>query len=173
MLVIVVLSVGALGFVIASMIRSIRNERSRGRSIWREFGLGLALMFLFFATWIGQGFAEWQTYTDEQHAHGEPVTAGDFAAQFSQSTLENWQSEFLQLFAFVSLAGLYIHKGSAESKDSDEKLEASLRRIEEALGTLPANAPSAPGEEWKLPDSQLDLQDRADAVEAAVSRRAT
>ena len=94
-------------------------------------------MILFFATWIGQGISEWQTYTDEQRAHGEPTSAGDFVSEFSQSTLENWQSEFLQLFAFVSLAALYVHKGSAESKDTDEKVEASLRRIEERLGTLP------------------------------------
>jgi hypothetical protein len=46
----------------------------------------------------------------------------------AQSTLENWPSEFLQLFAFVVLAALYIHKRSSESKDGTEKLEASLRR---------------------------------------------
>src|SRR5215213_2879989 len=142
---VVLLSFAALGFVVVSMIRSIRNEHSAGKSIWREFGLGIALMILFFATWFAQGVAEWQTYTDEQRAHNESVTAGDFASEFAQSTLENWQSEFLQLFAFVSLAALYVHKGSAESKDSDEKVEASLRRIEDHLGTVPEHekAPEA------------------------------
>lgn len=57
------------------------------------------------------------------------------------------------------LAALYIHKGSAESKDSDEKLEASLRRIEEKLGTLPDDAPTKKGERWKLPDTPLQLVD--------------
>jgi hypothetical protein len=152
MLVLVVLALGSLLFVILSMARAIQNERTRGKSVWREFGLGIVLMLLFFATWIGQGFAEWQTYTDEQRAHGEAATAGDFASQFAQSTLENWQSEFLQLFAFVSLAGLYIFKGSAESKDSDEKVEASLRRIEEHLGTLPPETQAADAD-WKLPDA--------------------
>jgi hypothetical protein len=85
------------------------------------------------------------------------VKAGDFFATFAQSTLENWQSEFLQLFAFVVLAALLVHKGSA-AKDSDEKLEASLRRIEEHLGTLPADAPAAKPESWKLPDTPLQLQ---------------
>jgi hypothetical protein len=54
-----------------------------------------------------------------------------------------------------SLAALYIHKGSAESKDSDEKVEASLRRIEQHLGTLPGDAPRANGERWQLPDTPL------------------
>ena len=37
----------------------------------------------------------------------------------------------------------------------DEKLEASLRRIEEHLGTLPASAPNG-DESWKLPETPLE-----------------
>jgi hypothetical protein len=152
MLAALVASLGALAFVIYSMVKSIRNERTQGKSVWREFGLGIALMALFFVTWIAHGVSEWQVYTDEQKAHGESTEVGDFVNEFSASTLENWQSEFLQLFAFVSLAALYVYKGSAESKDSDEKMEASLRRIEERLGTLPNQAPHANGDAGKLPD---------------------
>jgi hypothetical protein len=158
MLVAIVLAVAALLFVIWSMLRSIRDERTGDRSIAREFGLSLALASLFLATWLAQGIAEWQTFTDEQREHGQAVTAGDFVAKFAQSTLENWQSEFLQLFAFVVLAALYIHKGSSESKEGTEKLEAALRRIEEHLGTLPDNAPKKKAESWKLPDTPLEMQ---------------
>jgi membrane protease YdiL (CAAX protease family) len=153
MLAVVILSLGALLFVIFTLIRSILNERTAGRSVWREFSLGLCLMVLFFATWLGQGISQWQTYTDEQHAHGESVEVGGFISEFGQSTLENWQSEFLQLFAFVVLAALYVHKGSAESKDSDEKIEAALRRIEESLGTLPDAAPQG-DRSSRLPDPE-------------------
>ena len=59
----------------------------------------------------------------------------------------------------VTLAALYIHKGSSESKEGDEKLEASLRRIETRLGTLPDDAPSEAGEGWRLPDSPLEVED--------------
>ena len=53
---------------------------------------------------------------------------------------------------------MYIHKGSAESKDGTEKLEASLRRIEEHFGTLPDDAaPAEKSESWKLPHSPLEL----------------
>jgi hypothetical protein len=55
--------------------------------------------------------------------------------QFGRSTFENWQSEFLQLFSFVVLSALLIHRGSAESKDSDERLEEKIddivRRLDE------------------------------------------
>jgi hypothetical protein len=151
MLAVIIVSLGGLLFVIATLVRSIQNEHSAGHSIWREFSLGLALMILFLVTWVGHGIAQWQTYTDEQHAHGESVEVGGFVSEFAHSTLENWQSEFLQLFAFVVLAALYVHKGSAESKDSDEKVEASLRRIEERLGTLPDDAPREPDGRSQLP----------------------
>jgi hypothetical protein len=163
MVVATALALAALLFVILSMVRSISNERSGDRSVWREFGLGLSLMILFFGTWVAQGIAQWQTYTDEQLEHGESTQAGDFFSEFAHSTLENWQSEFLQLFAFVVLAALYIHKGSAESKDGDEKLEASLRRIEEKLGTLPDDAPTKQEERWQLPETSLNVDDEVRA----------
>jgi hypothetical protein len=159
MLLVTLIVVGTLGFLILATARSIQTQRTQGRSIWREFALGLVLMILFLVTWVAQGVAQWQVFTDEQHSHGETPELGDFAGEFAQSTLENWQSEFLQLFSFVTLAALYIHKGSAESKDSDEKLEASLRRIEEHLGTLPSNAPRDPDERWQLPHTPLDVAD--------------
>jgi hypothetical protein len=98
-------------------------------------------------------------FTDEQLAHDEAPKIGDFVSTFAQSTLENWQSEFLQLFSFVVLAALYIHKGSAESKDGEEKIEAALRRIEEHLGTLPPTTPTEPGEQWQLAETPLEAKD--------------
>jgi purine-cytosine permease-like protein len=157
MVLVMVLTFCTLAFLVFSMVRSIHNERSHERSVWREFSLGLSLMIVFFLTWVAQGIAEWQVFTDEQRAHGESTEVGDFVSVFAQSTLENWQSEFLQLFSFVVLAALYIHKGSAESKDGEERLEAALRRIEEHLGTLPDDAPNGESESWKLPDTPLKL----------------
>ena len=160
MLVVTLIVAATLLFLIFATARSIQTQRTEGRSIWREFALGLILMILFFVTWLGQGIAQWQKFTDEERAHGETPEVGDFVSDFGQSTLENWQSEFLQLFSFVTLAALYIHKGSAESKDSDEKVEASLRRIEEHLGTLPPTAPREPAESWQLPHTPLEVDDR-------------
>jgi hypothetical protein len=160
MAVVVLVTVATLVLLMFSLVRSIRDERTRGRSVWREFGLGLALMILFFTTWAAHLIAEWQVFTDQAASHGSRPKLGDFVAEFAQSTLENWQSEFLQLFSFVVLAALFIHKGSAESKDGEQNLEASLRRIEEHLGTLPPSAPTEAGEHWKLPATPLEAHDR-------------
>jgi hypothetical protein len=159
MLVVIALTVGTLVVLTVSMVRSIRDERTPGRSLWREFALSMVLGILFVSTWIAHLISQWQTFTDEQLSHGEEPQIGDFAAEFAQSTLENWQSEFLQLFSFVVLAALYIHKGSGESKDGDENVEASLRRIEHHLGTLPDTAPSEEGQEWRLPETPLEVED--------------
>ena len=124
-------------YLVGSMVRSIQDEKrtSGVRKTWKNFGLSLAFCILFLLSWAAQGIAQWQTFTDEQRSHGEAVEIGDFASEFSQSTLENWQSEFLQLFSFVVLSALLIHRGSAESKDSDDRMEEALKRIEDKLGT--------------------------------------
>ncbi len=128
---------GSLIWLIAAMVRSIQNEKKSSgvRKTFANFGLSIVLMVLFFASWFAQGVAQWQTFVDDQREHNQPVEVGDFIAHFSQSTLENWQSEFLQLFSFVVLAAMYIHRGSAESKDSDDRMEAALQRIEQKIGT--------------------------------------
>jgi hypothetical protein len=135
---VVILVVGAVtAYLVGTLIRSIQNERKTSMRLWKNFGLSLGFCALFFITWGAQGLAQWQEFTDEQREHNEPVEVGDFVASFSQSTLENWQSEFLQLFSFTVMSAVLIHKGSAESKDSDDRIEAALKRIEDKLGTEP------------------------------------
>jgi hypothetical protein len=148
----IALAVISLLWVLWAMVRSIRDERTQGRSVWRDFSLSISLMVLFFASWISHGLAEWTTFKQQQEEHKQPVVVKEFVAEFTQSSMENWQSEFLQLFSFVTLAALYIHKGSAESKDGDEKMEAALRRIEEKLGSLTKDAPTGE-DDWKLPEA--------------------
>lgn len=124
-------------YLIGNMVRSIQDEKRQSRTThtWRNFGLSIAFCILFLVSWAGHGVAQWQVFTDEQREHGQPVEVGDFTSDFAQATLENWQSEFLQLFSFVVMSALLIHKGSAESKDSDDRMEEALKRIERKLGT--------------------------------------
>lgn len=43
-----------------------------------------------------------------------------------RDTLENWQSEFLQLLWQVGGLALFLYVGSPQSKESDERMEAKL-----------------------------------------------
>ena len=128
---------GITVYLIGAMVRSIRNEKQTSMKLWKNFGLSLGFCGLFLLSWIAQGAAEWQRFTDEQRAHNQQPEMGDFVTEFSQSTLENWQSEFLQLFSFTVMSATLIHKGSAESRDSDDGIQAALKRIEDKLGTEP------------------------------------
>jgi hypothetical protein len=129
---------GVAGYLVWAMIDAIRTERRRSgvRKLWTNFGLSLTFCGLFLVSWIAQGFAEWGTYRSEQVAHGALPTLGGFLVAFGQSTLENWQSEFLQLFSFVVVSAVLIHRGSAESKDSDERIEQQLKDVIARLEAL-------------------------------------
>ena len=129
--------VGITVYLVGAMIRSIRNEKQTRMKLWKNFGLSLGFCALFLLSWIAQGAAEWQRFTDEQRDHNQQPEIGDFVTEFSQSTLENWQSEFLQLFSFTVMSATLIHKGSAESRDSDDAIQSALKRIEDKLGTEP------------------------------------
>ena len=139
MALVIVVVVGVTAYLVGTLARSIQNEKSTSMKLWKNFGLSLGFCLLFFVTWLGQGIAQWQRFTDEQREHKEPVEIADFMSDFGASTLENWQSEFLQLFSFTIMAAIFIHKGSAESKDSADRVEAALKRIEEKLDTEPTS----------------------------------
>jgi hypothetical protein len=130
-----VVLVGIAGYLFSTMIASILKEdrSSRSRRVWSNFGLSIALAILFLVSWAGHAVAEWGAYRHEQQAHGEPAEISGYLVQFGRATLENWQSEFLQLFSFVVLAAILIHRGSAESRDSDDRIEGQLDEITKRL----------------------------------------
>jgi uncharacterized protein DUF6766 len=134
-IVLVLAMAGTAGWLVWAMFRSIQQERrSSGVSkLWPNFGLGIVLAILFFGTWAFHGVAQWQVFEEEQRVHNQPIEVSDFIHEFSESTLENWQSEFLQLFSFVVLSALYLHRGSAESRDSEDRMEEMLKEIKKKL----------------------------------------
>jgi len=101
--------------------------------LWRDYNLSIVLVGLFLLSWIAQGVFQWQEYLSQAEMHQQAVLVSDFINEFLAATFENWQSEFLQLFTMVALTAVLIHKGSAESKDSNEEMQASLNRIERKL----------------------------------------
>ena len=91
----------------------------------RENSLTLVTFGLFFVTFIvGQSLAGQRIYNEEQREHGdEPVSYTEYVRtpHFGEATFENWESEFLQMGAYVLLTVWLRQKGSSESKKIDEK----------------------------------------------------
>ena len=106
----------------------------------RDHGLGIFFLSAFLAAWLGQLVTQWFQYASEQKSHREPAHfwSADFWYAFGQSTLENWQSEFLQVATFVIAAAYLVYKGSSESPDGEERLEAKLDALLEHAGLDPA-----------------------------------
>ena len=87
--------------------------------MWRNCGLSIVLVALFVGTFAGQAISGWVEHNETERQHGgEGVTFGRYlgTGHFWEATGENWESEFLQMAAFVLLTTFLYQKGSAESK---------------------------------------------------------
>jgi hypothetical protein len=106
---------------------------------WRDYGLSIALFSLFLVSFVIHTGAGWMQYSAEQSSHNQPAEVfGDdgYVWYWLEWTLQNWQSEFLELGVIVVLSSVLIHKGSAESKDSDDEIKQLLTSIEGKLDKL-------------------------------------
>jgi hypothetical protein len=77
----------------------------------------MALVFL--GSWFAQSVTGLTAYNQEQHDHGDPrLSWWSYvgSAQFWESTLQNWQSEFLAVGSFAVLVVYLRQRGSPESK---------------------------------------------------------
>jgi hypothetical protein len=109
------------------------------RRFVRNYSLSLVLAALFLGAWVLQTVLGWYEFKAEQVEHGQAAAwfgAEGYIWNWGRATFENWQSEFLQLLTFVVLTSVLIHKGSHESKDSDERLQAAVDRIEHRLAAM-------------------------------------
>ena len=109
------------------------------RRFVRDNGLSLFFLALFLLALAGQSIAGYNLYNQEQVAHEAP-TIGYLrylvSSDFGANVLENWQSEFLQVFVFIVLTTFLVHRRSHESPDTDYETEAALRRIEAKVDEL-------------------------------------
>lgn len=93
------------------------------RSFLREHSLTLVFGGLFLAALVGQFFAGHADYNERQAALGQPLlTLGSylFSADFLVDVVENWQSEYLQFFLYVTATVWLIQRGSTESKPAEK-----------------------------------------------------
>ena len=106
----------------AETIPDTQPARSGVRRFLWENGLSLTFLLLFVGFWFGQSLTGMYEHNQTQAEHGEvTVTYWQYlrTGHFVESTAENWESEFLQMGAFVLLTVWLRQKGSAESKDPD------------------------------------------------------
>ena len=94
------------------------------RRLLRENGLSIVMFSLFLFAVVGQSVTGFHEYNDDQKDHSQPLLKfNEYLASghFVESIFENWESEFLQMAAYVFLTAFLYQKGSPESKDPDKK----------------------------------------------------
>ncbi len=89
------------------------------KRILRNNGLSIAMFSVFLVAIIGMSIAGWQQENQELLEHnnhslsyGEYIISGSFV----EAVFENWESEFLQMWALVILTVFLYQKGSSDSK---------------------------------------------------------
>lgn len=106
----------------------------RLRRLFRDNGLSLVLCLLFVGTLAGQSLVGHRKYNNDQRDHGQPTLSypGYLASPgFLEATMENWESEFLQMASYVLLTIWLVQKGSSESKPlaGDPEKDADPRSV--------------------------------------------
>lgn len=102
--------------------------------ILRNNGLSIVLILLFFGCLFGQYVMGYEEHNEDQREHGQPTVSfvGYVGSNhFLEATMENWESEFLQMFGFIVFTAFLFQKGSAESKDpkKNEAVDRDARRV--------------------------------------------
>lgn len=102
-------------------------------SLARKYGFAWVTAGFFLISLAGHWVFGWFAYVSEQQDHGRPPDLGGYIIEMGRDTLENWQSEFLQLLWQVGGLAALLHVGSPQSREGDdrkeEKLDAILRAV--------------------------------------------
>lgn len=89
------------------------------KRFWHNNSLSIVLFLIFFLSIAGMSIAGWHTNNQElqdrgqtQQSYGAYITSGGFV----EGVFENWESEFLQMWALVMLTIWLRQKGADDSK---------------------------------------------------------
>ncbi|HYF05167.1 MAG TPA: DUF6766 family protein [Patescibacteria group bacterium] len=99
------------------------------KSIFKRYGYAWVTAALFLISFVGHWLFAWPVYVSEQEEHGRPIEFSGFFHQTARDSLENWQSEFLQLLWQVAGLTYLLYLGSPQSKEGDDRKEAKLDAI--------------------------------------------
>jgi hypothetical protein len=95
----------------------------------KPYSYGWITLGFFVISLLGHWLFGWFAFVEEQTAHAQPVDAGAYFIEMSRDTLENWQSEFLQLLWQVGGLAFLLFLGSPQSKEGSDRVEAKIDTI--------------------------------------------
>ena len=108
-------------------------EASGRHPFWR-YGYAWVTAGFFLISITGHWLFGWFAFVNEQRQHNQPVEVSQYVVEMMRDTLENWQSEFLQLLWQVGGLALLLHIGSPQSREGDDRKEAKIDEILRLVG---------------------------------------
>lgn len=103
-------------------------------SILKRKGYLWFTLFFFIVSVILHWYFGYKVFASEQLQHGQAVIMNEYVEEMMRDTMENWQSEFLQLIWQVAGLAFLWYCGSSQSKEGDdrreEKIDFIIRRLE-------------------------------------------
>lgn len=99
------------------------------KTIWTCYGYAWVTLAFFLFSLVGHWLFGWFAYVDEQTAHHQTIELSGYLIQMMRDTLENWQSEFLQLLWQVGGLSILLFVGSPQSKEGSSRVEAKVDRL--------------------------------------------
>jgi hypothetical protein len=102
--------------------KGINDQEGNPMRYLRDQGLAIAMFGIFAVTLVGLALTGWNNYNGEQIEHSmATVNLAQYLTtpSFGEAVFENWESEFLQMGAYVLLTAFLFSRGSSESKDPD------------------------------------------------------
>ncbi|SCY95337.1 hypothetical protein SAMN02927923_03062 [Microvirga guangxiensis] len=105
------------------------NSSVKKSSVLKAYGYAWVTLGFFLISLVGHWLFGWFAYVSEQQAHAQPILMSDYLVEMMRDTLENWQSEFLQLLWQVGGLAILLYVGSPQSKEGNDRLEAKVDEI--------------------------------------------
>jgi uncharacterized protein DUF6766 len=105
-----------------------KSDKSPRRHWLYENSLLVVMGTIWIGTWFAQSVTGWSAYNAEQLDHSEETVnwlGYITSADFWETTLQNWQSEFLAVGSMVVLSIYLRQRGSPESKPVGAPNEAT------------------------------------------------
>ena len=96
------------------------------KSIWKKKAYFWVTLLLFLISIIAHWIFGWYAFRQEEIQHNSIPQFNDYFIVAMRDTMENWQSEFLQLIWQVAGLSFLWYVGSPASKEGDERKEAKL-----------------------------------------------
>jgi SNF family Na+-dependent transporter len=120
-------------FLFSILKRTIMKRKTRFNFLKKK-GYVLVTLTLFVISIALHWIFGWEVFKQEQLEHGQSIIISDYVMEMLRDTMENWQSEFLQLIWQVAGLAFLWYVGSPQSKEGDdrkeEKLDYIIRKID-------------------------------------------